>query len=283
MSTRLLLGALTRGAMLIANSGEPVVTRHSVAAAMRALLDGLPCGRVVAHSTPRRRRRQHRAEARRPATDRKGAMTPIAEIGLDHLDRERLATLVPEYLLAGHLIDRASMPHVIGAFGRDVMRDIAIEEWMGASPVYTKRMQRRSGSRATRSETIFKGMQIDVGAPPQFMDFPVPGGRPRSRRVLVGPLRGPDGRGADGPRLRKGHVPRHRGPDLRGDGHGQQPEGTGPTRPPASRVPSTGAALPLDGDHRRVAPGAARPTEALAMADTRAPGSASPHRSRGPR
>jgi len=40
MSTRLLLGALTRGAMLIANSSEPVVTRHSVAAAMRALLDG---------------------------------------------------------------------------------------------------------------------------------------------------------------------------------------------------------------------------------------------------
>jgi hypothetical protein len=98
-------------------------------------------------------------------------MTPITEIGLDHLDRERLATLVPEYLLAGHLIDRASMPHVIGAFGRDVMRDIAIEEWMGASPVYTKRMQRALGFEGDSVETIFKGMQIDVGAPPQFMDF----------------------------------------------------------------------------------------------------------------
>jgi hypothetical protein len=37
-TTRLLLGALTRGAMLIANSPDPVQTRHAVARAMRALL-----------------------------------------------------------------------------------------------------------------------------------------------------------------------------------------------------------------------------------------------------
>ncbi|SRX95263.1 TetR-type transcriptional regulator [Saccharopolyspora erythraea NRRL 2338] [Mycobacterium shimoidei] len=38
--TRLLLGALTRGAMLIANSADPVATRHAVAQSMRALLNG---------------------------------------------------------------------------------------------------------------------------------------------------------------------------------------------------------------------------------------------------
>jgi AcrR family transcriptional regulator len=38
--TRLLLGALTRGAMLIANSPDPVGTRHAVALSMRALLSG---------------------------------------------------------------------------------------------------------------------------------------------------------------------------------------------------------------------------------------------------
>ncbi len=38
--TRLLLGALTRGAMLIANSPDPVATRHAVALSMRALLAG---------------------------------------------------------------------------------------------------------------------------------------------------------------------------------------------------------------------------------------------------
>ncbi len=98
-------------------------------------------------------------------------MTHPSLSGLDELDGDRLALLVPEYLLAGHLIDRASMPHLIGAFGRDVMRDIAIEEWMGASPVYTRRMQHALGFEGDSVETIFKGMQIDVGAPPQFMDF----------------------------------------------------------------------------------------------------------------
>jgi AcrR family transcriptional regulator len=38
-ATRLLLGALTRGAMLIANSSSPVKTRHAVAKSMRALLN----------------------------------------------------------------------------------------------------------------------------------------------------------------------------------------------------------------------------------------------------
>jgi AcrR family transcriptional regulator len=38
--TRLLLGALTRGAMLIANSPDPVGTRHAVALSMRTLLSG---------------------------------------------------------------------------------------------------------------------------------------------------------------------------------------------------------------------------------------------------
>ena len=91
--------------------------------------------------------------------------------GLRQRTREELALLVPEYLLAGHLIDRAGMPHLVGAFGRDVMRDIAIEEWMGASPVYTKRMQRALRFEGDSVETIFKGIQLDIGAPPQFMDF----------------------------------------------------------------------------------------------------------------
>jgi len=85
--------------------------------------------------------------------------------------RQELALLVPEYLLAGHLIDRAAMPHVIGSFGREVMRDVAIEEWRGASPVYTKRMQRALGFEGDSVETVFKGLQLDIGAPPQFMDF----------------------------------------------------------------------------------------------------------------
>ncbi|MEU5884396.1 hypothetical protein [Spirillospora sp. NPDC047279] len=87
------------------------------------------------------------------------------------LSRERLATLVPELLLVGHLIDRAGMPFCLEAWGQDEMTRIAIEEWAAASPIYTRRMQRALRFEGDDVPTIFKGMQLDIGAPPQFMDF----------------------------------------------------------------------------------------------------------------
>lgn len=89
---------------------------------------------------------------------------------LDDLDRGELAILVREYLMAGHLIDRAGMPQVI-PYGLDAMRAVAVDEWMGASPIYTKRMQRLLGFEGDTVETAFKGMQLDIGAPPEFLDF----------------------------------------------------------------------------------------------------------------
>jgi hypothetical protein len=82
-----------------------------------------------------------------------------------------LAKLVPELLLCGHLIDRSAMPHVIGMLGNDGVRDISVDEWMGASPIYTRRMRVALGYDGDDVETIFKGLQLDIGAPPQFMDF----------------------------------------------------------------------------------------------------------------
>ncbi|HNH39354.1 MAG TPA: hypothetical protein PK912_12980 [Microthrixaceae bacterium] len=90
---------------------------------------------------------------------------------LAEFTHDELARLVREYLLAGQLMDRAGMPHLIGAYGRDEMTAIAIDEWMGASPVYTRRMQQLLGFGRGDVETIFKGMQFDIGAPPEFMDF----------------------------------------------------------------------------------------------------------------
>ncbi|XRQ03877.1 hypothetical protein ACN3XK_45885 [Actinomadura welshii] len=87
------------------------------------------------------------------------------------LSREQLATLVPELLLIGHLIDRAGMPFCLEAWGQDQMTQIAIEEWAGASPIYTRRMQKALKFEGDDVPTIFKGMQLDIGAPPQFMDF----------------------------------------------------------------------------------------------------------------
>jgi hypothetical protein len=87
------------------------------------------------------------------------------------LSREQLAVLVPELLLIGQLIDRSGMAWCISSFGRDEMVQIAIEEWAGASPVYTRRMQQALKYEGTDVLTIFKGLQLDIGAPPQFMDF----------------------------------------------------------------------------------------------------------------
>ncbi|MGZ8801710.1 MAG: hypothetical protein ACXWZL_03570, partial [Mycobacterium sp.] len=87
------------------------------------------------------------------------------------LSREELATLVPELLLIGQLIDRSGMAWCISSFGREEMLQIAIEEWAGSSPLYTKRMQKALEYEGVDIITIFKGLQLDIGAPPQFMDF----------------------------------------------------------------------------------------------------------------
>lgn len=91
---------------------------------------------------------------------------------LEALDHDQLVVLAHEALLAGHLIDRAGMPQLIARFGIEPMTDIAIDEWMGASPTYTRRMQKLLGYDGRDDvATMFKGMQLDIGAPPQFMDF----------------------------------------------------------------------------------------------------------------
>ena len=69
------------------------------------------------------------------------------------------------------MIDRSGMAWCIHEFGREEMVQIAIEEWAGASPIYTKRMQRALNYEGDDVPTIFKGLQLDIGAPPQFMDF----------------------------------------------------------------------------------------------------------------
>jgi hypothetical protein len=87
------------------------------------------------------------------------------------LSRDQLVTLVPELLLMGQMIDRSGMAWCISSFGREEMLQIAVEEWMASSPIYTKRMQQALNYEGVDVITIFKGLQLDIGAPPQFMDF----------------------------------------------------------------------------------------------------------------
>ncbi|MEO8605919.1 MAG: hypothetical protein ABI629_25340, partial [bacterium] len=89
---------------------------------------------------------------------------------LDDLTRTELATLGREYMLFGHLLNRAALPYVHMQIGAEAREAIAIDEWMGASPVYTRRMQQCMGFAGDDVPTIFKGFQLDVGFPHQYMD-----------------------------------------------------------------------------------------------------------------
>src|SRR5438270_11043827 len=69
------------------------------------------------------------------------------------------------------MIDRSGMAWCIQEFGREEMVQIAIEEWAGASPIYTRRMQRALNHEGVDVSTIVKGLQLNIGAPPQLMDL----------------------------------------------------------------------------------------------------------------
>ncbi len=87
------------------------------------------------------------------------------------LPRERLLEVALETMHVGHLIDRALMPAVaIAARSVDVVDQVAIDEWMGASPVYTGRMRRLMGIEGDGVDAIMKALQLDVGFPHQYMD-----------------------------------------------------------------------------------------------------------------
>ena len=101
--------------------------------------------------------------------DYSGAYEP--DFDLSRLSRRALAALGREWLLHGHLQDRVGMPLVHAGRSREEMQTVAIEEWMAASPVYSRRMQRALRFGNGDVPTILKNIQLDIGAPHHFMDF----------------------------------------------------------------------------------------------------------------
>jgi hypothetical protein len=101
--------------------------------------------------------------------DYSGAFDPAFD--LPRLSRRALAVLGREWLLHGHLQDRVGMPLVHEGRPREAMEEVAIVEWMGASPVYSRRTQRAFNFAHGNVPTIMKNLQLDIGAPHQFMDF----------------------------------------------------------------------------------------------------------------
>jgi hypothetical protein len=99
-------------------------------------------------------------------------MTATPDSPVAALDRGQLAVLLREYLLHGHLQDRVGVP-LLFQYGvdREGTQDIAIDEWMAASPIYSVRTQELLGFRGDTVDVILKNLQFDIGSPPQYMDF----------------------------------------------------------------------------------------------------------------
>jgi len=93
------------------------------------------------------------------------------DLTLADFSRSFLARLGYEYLLIGHLLDRVGQPLAGMEAGANGFVRSAIEEWMGASPIYSKRMQRMMKFEGDDVGTVFKNLQLEVGSPQQFMDF----------------------------------------------------------------------------------------------------------------
>jgi hypothetical protein len=90
---------------------------------------------------------------------------------LEELSRTELVPVAFDAMLSGMIVTRAMLPQVVMAGGDlDLMNEIAIEEWMGASPVYTARMKRLMGIEGDDVNTIIKALQLDVGFVHQYMD-----------------------------------------------------------------------------------------------------------------
>src|SRR5260221_8953561 len=121
----------------------------------------------------------------------------VADFDIAMLSRKALAVLGREWLLHGHLQDRVGMPLVHANRQREEMQNVAIEEWMAASPIYSRRVQRALNFANGDVPTILKNIQLDIGAPHHFMDFRCRvddaehGGfwlRPRGGLIALGPV-----------------------------------------------------------------------------------------------
>ena len=95
----------------------------------------------------------------------------MAVATLEELPRSELVPVALDYMLSGMIVTRAMLPQIVVRGGDfDLMNQLAIDEWMGASPVYTGRMRSLMGVEGDDVEAIMKVLQLDVGFVHQYMD-----------------------------------------------------------------------------------------------------------------
>jgi hypothetical protein len=90
---------------------------------------------------------------------------------LEDFSRAQLAQLAREYMVASQFNSRTGYAALRMNHGDAAYKDIAIDNWLAASPIYTQRIQRAMGfAGGTDVATIFKGLQLDCGLTHQYFD-----------------------------------------------------------------------------------------------------------------
>ena len=93
------------------------------------------------------------------------------DFGWHDLSRSALGRLGREIMMCAMMHDRGLLPQVGKRYGPDAMTEIAVDEWMGSSPIYNERNRRLLNVSGQGVSSILKGLQLDIGAPHQFLDF----------------------------------------------------------------------------------------------------------------
>ena len=128
-------------------------------------------------------------------------MSTVSNKQLLEFSRLQLAQLGREYMLCAQFNSRTGYAALRINHGDESYKQVAIANWMGASPVYTRRMQKAMGfAGGTDVATIFKGLQLECGFTHQYFDvhFEVQGAdRGRFWLNSCGALLETEPRGAD--------------------------------------------------------------------------------------
>jgi hypothetical protein len=92
------------------------------------------------------------------------------EFRFEDLSKEALVRLVREYALIAQLLDRSVFAAAALRYGPQAVEDLAIEEWRGASPIYTERIRKIMNIEGDGVPAIFKQLQLDPGFAQHYMD-----------------------------------------------------------------------------------------------------------------
>ena len=74
-------------------------------------------------------------------------------------------------MLANHIHDRSGLLPVVLAFGQQAQTDVACDEWMSSSPIYNWRNRIFLKMEGDDVSVALKGLQLDIGAPHNFLNF----------------------------------------------------------------------------------------------------------------